>query len=66
MQETCDHAHLAIFDPHGGCIETKRDDILPRLRHVLQPEAALGKAHKLLSINVFKAHGVDFEDSNMW
>jgi len=31
------------------------------LRYVFRPEDALGKSHNLLSINAFKAQGVDFE-----
>jgi len=31
------------------------------LRYVFRPEDELGKSHKLLSINVFKAQGVNFE-----
>ena len=61
MQETFDHALLAIFAPQGGFIETKWDDILSHLRYVFGPEDELGKSHKLLSMNVFKAQGVDFE-----
>jgi len=34
---------------------------LSPLRYVFRPEDELGKSHKPLSINVFKAQGVDFE-----
>jgi hypothetical protein len=34
---------------------------LSYLRYVCRPEDELGKSYKPLSINVFKAHGVDFE-----
>jgi len=34
---------------------------LSHLRYVFRPEDALGKSHNLLSINAFKAQGVDFE-----
>ena len=34
---------------------------MSHLRHVFRPEDELGKSRKLLSINAFKAHGVDFE-----
>ena len=34
---------------------------LPHLRYVCRPEDELGKSYKPLSINVFKAQGVDFE-----
>jgi hypothetical protein len=61
MKETFDHAHLAIFDSHGGLIETKGDDILSHLRYVFRPGDELRKSHNLLSINAFKVQGVDFE-----
>jgi len=35
------------------------------LRYVFQPEDELGKSHKFLSINAFKAQGVSFEYSHM-
>jgi RNA recognition motif-containing protein len=34
---------------------------LSHSRYVFRPEDELGKSHKPLSINVFKAQGVDFE-----
>ena len=34
---------------------------MSHLRYVFRPEDALGKSHNLLSINAFKAQGVDFE-----
>jgi|SoiMetStandDraft_2_1073263.scaffolds.fasta_scaffold857496_1 hypothetical protein len=34
---------------------------LSHLRYVCRPEDELGKSYKPLSINVFKAQGVDFE-----
>jgi len=39
---------------------------LSHLRYVFRPEDALGKSHNLLSINAFKAQGVDFEYENKW
>jgi hypothetical protein len=39
---------------------------LSHLRYVFRPEDALGKSHNLLSINAFKAQGVDFENIGVW
>ena len=62
MQGAFEHAHQAIFAPHGGLIETKWDDIVFHLRYAFRPEDALGKSHNILWINAFKAQGVDFEN----
>jgi hypothetical protein len=56
-----DHAHLAIFDPHGGWIETKWADSLFHLRYVFRPKDKLEKSHNPLWIKAFKPQGVDFE-----
>jgi len=38
---------------------------LSHLRYVFRPEEALGKSHNLLSINAFKAQGVNFEEDSL-
>jgi hypothetical protein len=61
MRGVFNHAHLAIFDLHGGGIKTKIDYILFHLMYVFRSEDELGKSYNLLWINAFKAQGVDFE-----